>query len=126
MSTNNIEALAAEFVQAYNNKDFARLREMISPNFYFQHHNREFEIKDPDEFVALLTQFASELLPERSYGKPNRITSTGNTVVVEHPWSGTPTADVPGMGNAGEKISLDLCTVMIFEDNLVAQYHDYG
>lgn len=126
MSDKKLESLAANFIQAYNDKDFDRLRGLISSNFYFQHHNRNFEFKDPDEFIATLQQFASELMPQRGFGKPSRVTCAGNTVVFEQPWSGTPSVDVPGMGDAGEKISLDLCSVFVFDGDLVAEYHDYG
>lgn len=120
------EALAAAFVQAYNDKDFVRLRELLAPDFYFQHHNRGFEITDPDEFVATLKQFASELIPDRAFGEPSRITSVGNTVVVEQTWSATARVDIPGMGNAGERISLDLCSVFVFDGDQITAYHDYG
>jgi hypothetical protein len=126
MPDNKLESLAADFVQAYNDENFDRLRGLLSPTFYFQHHNRNFEFKDPDEFIATLKQFASELMPDRGFGKPSRVTCAGNTVVIEQPWSGVPTVDVPGMGDAGEKISLDLCSILIFDGELVAQYHDYG
>ena len=121
-----LESLAAEFVQAYNAKDFDRLRGLLSPTFYFQHHNRGFEITDPDEFVAILQQFASELIPDRAFGQPSRVSCAGNTVVVEQPWSATAKVDIPGMGSAGERISLDLCSVFIFDDDKIAAYHDYG
>jgi hypothetical protein len=126
MSDNNLESLAADFVQAYNDKDFDRLRGLLSSTFYFQHHNRNFEFKDPDEFIATLKQFASELMPNRGFGKPSRVSCAGNTVFVEQPWSGTPNVDIPGMGDAGELISLDLCSVLVFDGNLVTEYHDYG
>ncbi len=121
-----LEALAAEFVQAYNAKDFDRLRGLLSATFYFQHHNRNFEITDPDEFVATLKQFASEFIPDRAFGTPSRVTSAGNTVVVEQPWSATPKVDIPGMGSAGERLTLDLCSVFVFDGERIAAYHDYG
>lgn len=126
MSNQKLENLADEFVEAYNAKNFDRMREMITPNFYFHHHNRELEYKDPDEFIVVLKQFATELLPERGFGKNARVTCAGNTVVVEHPWSATPAVDIPGMGDAGETINLDLCTIMVFDGDLLAEYHDYG
>jgi hypothetical protein len=126
MSNKKLESLATEFVQAYNDKDFDHLRELLSSTFYFQHHNRNFEFKDPDEFIAMLKQFASELMPNRAFGKPHRVICNVNTVVIEQPWSGTPSVDIPGMGNAGELLSLDLCSVLIFDGELVTQYHDYG
>lgn len=120
------ESLAAEFVQAYNAKDFDRLRGLLATPFYFQHHNRNYEITDPDEFVATLKQFASEYIPDRAFGKPSRVSCAGNTVVVEQPWSATAKVDIPGMGNAGERISLDLCSVFIIDGDRIAAYHDYG
>ena len=125
-SKTRLESLAAQFVQAYNSKDFERLRGLLSPTFYFQHHNRDYEIKDPDEFVATLKQFASEFIPDRAFGRPSRVTCAGNTVVVEQPWTATAKVDIPGMGSAGERISLDLCSVFVFDGDEIAAYHDYG
>ena len=126
MSNNSLEKTAKEFIRAYNEKDFARMREMIAPNFYFQHHNRGLEFSDPEEFVATLKQFATEALPDRGFGAAERVTCTKTTVVIQHSWGGTPKVDIPGMGNAGEKINLDLCSVMVFEGTLMTEYHDYG
>lgn len=125
-STDRLQALAGKFVTAYNDKDFERLRELLAPKFYFEHHNRNFQFSNADEFVATLKQFASELMTDRAFGKATRISSSGNTVVIEQPWSGTPSVDIPGMAAAGERLSLDLCSVFIFEGELVAEYHDYG
>lgn len=121
-----LESLAAEFVHAYNAKDFKRMRGLLAPTFYFQHHNRGFEITDPDEFIATLKQFATEFIPDRAFGTPTRVSSAGNTVVVEQPWGATANVDIPGMGNAGERISLDLCSVFVFDSERIAAYHDYG
>lgn len=124
--TNRLAALAAEFIQAYNAKDFARMRELLSSTFYFQHHNRGFEITDPDEFIATLQQFASEFIPDRAFGEATRVSVAGDTVVVEQPWGATAKVDIPSMATAGERISLDLCSVFVFDGDHITAYHDYG
>jgi hypothetical protein len=116
-------------IAAYNAKRFDELREILAPKFYFRHHNRNFELRDRDSFIATLRQFASEFVPDRKFGPPLRTVEAGNVVVREHQWGGNVRnvrVDIPGMARAGEFLELDLCTVCIFNGDRIAEYHDYG
>jgi limonene-1,2-epoxide hydrolase len=124
--TPRLIAIVDAMVEAYNAKDFERFREHLSPMFYFRHHNRDFECHDRDQFIAILRQFASEFVPDRKFGPPHRVVGAGNVVVREQAWGGCARVDIPGMAKAGEVLSLDLCTVYVFDGERVAEYHDYG
>ncbi|MFT4561552.1 MAG: hypothetical protein ACI9BW_001293 [Gammaproteobacteria bacterium] len=113
-------------IVAYNAKDFDRYRGFLASEFYFCHYNRGFDHTDPDEFIATLKLFADQLMPDRQIGPAIRLLETDNTVVRVHRWGGTATADIPGMGQAGDVLGLDLCTLYVFRDDKIAEYHDYG
>jgi len=125
-ATDNLTALADAFIAAYNAKDFVRCRGMLAIEFYFCHYNRNFEFHDPDAFIETLTQFATDLIPDRSFGPPLRVIESGNTVVLTHRWGGTARADIPGMAAKGARLELDLCTLFVFDGGLISEYHDYG
>jgi hypothetical protein len=113
-------------IAAYNAKDFERYREFLAPEFYFCHYNRGFEHDSRDDFIATLKLFADQLMPDRQIGPALRLVETDNTVVRVHHWGGTASADIPGMGLAGEVLGLDLCTLYVFNGDKIAEYHDYG
>jgi hypothetical protein len=114
------------FIAAYNAKDFARCSAMLAPRFHFCHYNRGFSLDDGDTFIATLRQFATDFIPDRQFGAATRTIETGNTVVRTHSWGGTAVVDVPGMAHKGERIALDLCTIFVFDGDLITEYHDYG
>jgi hypothetical protein len=113
-------------VESYNAKDFDKLRELMAPNLKFCHHNRNFEFKDRDSLIALMQKFAAEFMPDRKFGKASRTIESGNSVMREHRWGGTLRADVPGMGSAGSRIDIDLCTILVCDGKQIVEYHDYG
>lgn len=113
-------------VAAYNAKDFDKLRAIFSPKLYFQHHNRGFEFRERDGLLEIMRKFGAEIMPDRKFGPPVRTIESGNTVMREHRWGGVLRADVPGMGKAGERLELDLNTVLVVQDGVVTEYHDYG
>ncbi len=125
-SPSRLTALVDEIVAAYNAKDFDRLAGHLDPNLVFCHHNRGFAHTSRDEFIATLRQFATEIMPDRRFGAATRVVAAGNTVIREQTWSGHARFDIPGMARAGELLQLDLCSVYVFNGELVSEYHDYG
>ncbi|MGE0485522.1 MAG: nuclear transport factor 2 family protein [Gammaproteobacteria bacterium] len=122
----HLSAIVEDLVATYNARDFPRLRAFFADDFHFCHHNRGFSLDDADAFVALLEQFARDIVPDRRFGPRTRIVEAGNVVVREQPWGGLVQQDIPGMARAGERLQLDLCTVFVFSGDKVAEYHDYG
>jgi len=125
-SSDGLSAIIDDMVNAYNEKDFERLRGFLAPQFYFCHHNRTFEHNDADDFIETLKTFASNLVPDRKLSEPESVIESGNTVVRTHTWGGLATTDIPGIGADGELIEIQLCSIYVFEGNLVTEYHDYG
>lgn len=124
-STNNPVAVVDAFVEAYNAKDFDRLEGIVAEDVYVLHHNRGAEANNRKELFGLFEAFGSAF-PDRAFSNRRSVNVDGSTAVVQHTWGGTAAGDVPGFAAAGEKVSLDLCTVVTVRDGQIAEYHDYG
>lgn len=120
-------AMAERFFKYYSDKDFESMREMMVPNIDFAHHNRDVKFNNRDELIAVFPAFADTLAPDRCFMPPSRVNVCGNVVYLEHVFTGTATTDIPGFGNAGERFSLQLCSVLRLNDQgLVEEWKDHG
>jgi len=115
------------FVKAYNDLDYDAYERLLAPDLKFFHHNQGHAFTKREDLVAMVRTFAEEYLPDRRLGDAIRVTAIGNVVYREQVWTGTAAVDIPGFGKKGEKLLLQLCTVLIFDDNgIIVEYHDYG
>lgn len=120
-------ACAAAVLNAYNDKDFDRLESLLAPDISMAHFNRGASYSSASELVGVMRGFAAEYMPDRRFAEPERVTVSGNTVVREGYWSGTPVQDIPGFAAKGETLNLRLCSVMIFDDNgILVEWKDHG
>ena len=123
----NFAALADQFIAAYNAKDMATLRAATAPNLDFTHFNRDFKFDNNEGLIAVLENFASNLVPDRRFLPPERVTVSGNIVVREAFYTGTATVDLPGFAPAGGTIMLKFCSVLRFDDlGILVEWKDYG
>ena len=56
-------AASDRLVAAYNAKDFAALREMVSPTIDMAHFNRGFAVSSADDLMAAIETFSGGLMP---------------------------------------------------------------
>lgn len=114
-------------IEAYNRKDFDAMEAIIAPDLDFAHFNRDFVLSKRSELIAILRQFASALIPDRKFEEPERVFMTGDIVVREGWYTGTPLVDLPGFGAVGERFRLKFCSVMRFDRaGLLVEWKDYG
>lgn len=119
-------ATVERLVDAYNTKNWGRYALFFREDLRFCHHNRGFEFSDRATFLAAMRVFANDLVPNRTLGPAVRCVQAGDVVVREQVWSGKAIADFPGIGAAGEDVRLEICSVYVFDGDLIAQYHEYG
>jgi len=121
------KARAQSFIEAYNRKDFDVMEAMMSPTLDFAHFNRDFALRDRGELLAILANFAAELIPDRHFEEAERIFEAGDIVVGEGWYTGTPQVELPGFGPVGERFRFKFCSVMRFDDNgILVEWKDYG
>lgn len=124
--TNHADS-AARLVSIYNDKNFDKMSALIAPKIDFAHFNRDFHLSDRDELITLLRHFATDLVPDRRFLEPERITDRGDLVVREGFYMGTPLMDLPGFGPAGSTFTLKFCSVMRFDSQgILLEWKDYG
>jgi hypothetical protein len=122
----DLVAIVEKTVDAYNTKNWGRYALSFREDMRYCHHNRGFEFSDRATFLAAMRVFASDLIPNRTLGPAVRCVQSGDTVVREQVWSGKAVADFPGIASAGEDFRLEVCTVYVFDGDLIVEYHEYG
>ncbi len=122
---NDPVSVANRWIAAYNAKDFATLKSMMTDDIHIEHHNRGVNFNGPDTMLTVMNQFG-ELLPDRRFHSIRRQFAAGNQVVTELIWEATPTADIEGFAKKGEVIKLELACIWTVRDGKICDYHDYG
>ena len=120
-------AAAERLIQAYNAKDFDAMAVMIAADLDFAHYNRDFVLTSRDALLDVLRQFAADFIPDRRFEPVERVTVSGDIVVREGWYTGTPAVDLPGFGAKGEAFRLKFCSVMRFDDrDVLVEWKDHG
>lgn len=118
-------AVVEKFAAAYNDGDMEGLLALCAEDLTVIHHNRGIEVHGREGLRGLLESFAGAF-PDKRFLEPTFVLAQGETVVVEHTWTGTAQADVPGFAAAGEVAKMDLSTRYTIRDGLIVEYHDFG
>jgi hypothetical protein len=121
-------AAADRLIDAYNRQDFDELERLIDPAVDFTHYNRGFAVDDRAQLLDVLRLFAGDLLEERHFERPERVTTAGNVCVREDDWVALPRVDIEAIGaTAGTPFRLRLCTVLRFDDTgTLLEWKDHG
>lgn len=120
-------ACADRIIQAYNDKDFERLRAAVAPDLKMAHFNRGAFFETADELIELMKAFGDSLMPDRRFEPAEGVYVVGNVVVREGYWGGTAQQDLPGFADKGEVLRLRLCSVMKFDDaGILIDWKDHG
>ncbi|MGD9664698.1 MAG: nuclear transport factor 2 family protein [Novosphingobium sp.] len=120
-------ALVDTFLTAYNDKDFAKMGDMMVPDIDMAHYNRGAFFNSRDELLAVFPIFADSLAPDRKFSPALRVNVAGNMVYRESDFSGTATDDIPNFASKGEHFVLRLCSVFRFNnDGLIVEWKDHG
>lgn len=118
---------ANRVIDAYNAKDFERLGAIMAADLDFSHVTRDFAFDNSSDLIALLEHFAANLVPDRRFLPPERVTVCGDIVVREGFWTGTAQTDLPGFAEKGGTIMLKFCSIMRFrDDGTLVEWSDYG
>lgn len=122
----DLTSLIEQVIEAYNAQDYERYAKYFAHDLYFCYHNHGIEFTERQQLVDALRKWATDLVPDRRLGEPTRVLATGNVVIREQAWSGTAIADVPGVAQKDASVSVDLCSIYVFDGELISQWHDYG
>lgn len=120
-------ACAESIIQAYNDKNFDRLRAAVAPDLKMAHFNRGASFDNANDLIDLMRAFGDSLMPDRRFEPAEGVHVSGNVVVREGYWGGTAQQDLPGFAANGEVLRLRLCSVMRFDDaGILVDWKDHG
>lgn len=120
-------ACAERIFQAYNDKEFDRLRAAVAPDLKMSHFNRGASFDNVDDLIDVMRAFGDSLMPDRRFQPAESVHVIGNVVVREGYWGGTAQQDLPGFAAKGEVLCLRLCSVMTFDDaGILVDWKDHG
>ncbi|MCB2045803.1 MAG: nuclear transport factor 2 family protein [Novosphingobium sp.] len=123
----DLAQLSDRFFAAYNDQDFDTMAAMLAEQLDFNHFNRDFPMNSRDQLLETLRTFAGQYFVERGFGPPEKLLVDGNTVVRVADYTGIGKVDLPGFGNAGERFTLKLCSILRFnDDGLIVEWKDFG
>lgn len=123
----DFEACAESIIQAYNDKNFDRLRAAVAPDLKMAHFNRGASFDNANDLIDLMRAFGDSLMPDRRFEPAEGVHVSGNVVVREGYWGGTAQQDLPGFAANGEVLRLRLCSVMRFDDaGILVDWKDHG
>ncbi|KAE8765888.1 ester cyclase [Georgenia thermotolerans] len=122
----DLEKLADRYVEAYNTGDYDSLQELLDENVRMRHFPRGVDNSGSRPAIQMMRDFTA-ILPDKGFSKRSLIKQVSpDSVVIRHVWGGTPLADVPGFGEKGKLIALELATFMTFAEGRLVDYQDFG
>jgi len=121
--------VATAFLAAYGDKDFDALADLLDESVELVHYNRPIAHSGKDEVLAMFRASADPEgnFPDRRFAAPVRVLPKDDLVVIEHIWEATARRDVAAMNcRAGERVRLDLVTILTVRDGHIVKYEEYG
>lgn len=116
-------AFVDAWVEAYNSGDLDRLAGLYAADSEYVVAPRGWRSIGPDEHRKLAKQVL-DAQPDRRM-TVHRRAATGDTVMVELSVEGTPAAATAGSELEGRTSRMDVCTVLVLRDGLIAYERDY-
>jgi predicted ester cyclase len=122
----DLEKLADRYVVAYNTGDYDFLGELLDENVRMRHYPRGVDNTGSQPAIQMMRDFTA-ILPDKGFDQRSLIKQVApDSVVIRHVWGGTPLEDVPGFGQKGELIAMEVATFMTFADGRLVDYQDFG
>ncbi len=126
MTTGEAPVVVQRFLAAYNAKDLTTVAGLLHEDVHVVHYGTDFDVRGRDAVVERFAQNASGAFAERRFCPPRRRLLAGEHVIVEHVWEATASTDVPGRAAAGERVTMELCTIFLVQDGVIVEYAEYG
>lgn len=125
-SPEQVEELAEQYLDAYNRNDLDALEALLHDDVHFVHHNRDVDYSGRETAMEMF-RGAAQAFPGKSFSERQTFRVSGDTAIIQHTWTCTPTIDAPNMGaQAGVPLSTELATFLTFSDGKLIGYHDFG
>jgi acetoacetate decarboxylase len=115
-----------DFLRAYAERDLDGIAGTLHPDVVMLHPGREVDVHGRPDVVAHFGRGISGKFPDRRFLSARRRLRVGDSVVIEHAWTATPSEDVPGIALAGETVTIEILALFVVRDGLLVELVEYG
>ena len=116
-------AIARDYVEAWNRRDFDRVRELLHPQYTYTSSDGHLQ-QGPEAGLAVGMMYANAF-PD---GKMDidHITASGDTAVIECTAHGTHRGELMGIAPTGRTLQFSYCRVLQLEDSKIKAEREYA
>jgi steroid delta-isomerase-like uncharacterized protein len=118
-----VRQIAESWVDAYNRKDYGRLKEIIADDFVLADHGLGLTLEGGEKFVQGIRGVAETDIPDRRL-TAKRFMVDGDTAIIEGSWHGTVKAERWGLP-PGSVRRHKSCTLLDIRDGQIIRMTDY-
>ena len=118
----NAEAVAREFMEAWNQRDWAKYRSMFGEGYSYTGGDGQ-RLDGADAGIGVGQMFANAFPDGKIEIK--HIHAAGDVVIVEFLGTGTHQGDLMGIAPTGRKMSMPVCNVITVRDGKIASEREY-
>jgi len=115
-------AIAREYTDAWNRRDWAALRELLHPQYTYTGGDGQ-QQKGPEAGLAIGQMFANGFPDGRM--DVQRIHADGDIAIVEFMGRGTHKGDLMGIAPTGRQVSMPVCSVIEIRDGKIYAEREY-
>jgi steroid delta-isomerase-like uncharacterized protein len=123
----DVNTLARENIEAYNNRDWQRFKESLAGDVVYEEFGTQRHIKGAEHLIEAWQTWAAALSDVK--GTITDSVASGDRVSLEITWSGTHTGPLAGPGGAipasGKHVSIPAAAVLRFEGEKLKEEHMY-
>ena len=117
------KAVAKAWIDAYNEKDFDRLREVFADDIELTDLGMGISVTGGETLVEAMRAVAEERIPDR-HNTPERIVVEGDVAIIQGRWRGVPLVETWGKP-AGSVLQHRYCSVLEIENGKIKKFTDY-
>ena len=115
-------AIAREYLEAWNRRDWARWRELLHPQYTYTGGDGQVQ-KGPEAALAIGQMFATAYPDGKIEIQQTHV--TGDVVIVEFVTSGTHRGDLMGIAPTGRPMTLPVCNVIEVRNGKIYAEREY-
>lgn len=119
----NTEALAREYMECFNSRNWDRYRELLHAEYSYTGGDGNQMKGGPEVGIGVAQMFANAMSDAKI--SVTKVYAAGDTALVEFIGSGTHDGDFQGIAPTGRKLTMPVCDVIEFRDGKIYAEREY-
>ena len=118
----NIEAIAREYLESFNRRDWDKMRSLFHPQYSYTGGDGQRQ-EGPEAGLAVAQMFAGAMSDAKI--SIQKVHTSGDTAVVEFTGSGTHDGDFAGIPASNRRVTMPVCNVIEIKDGKILAEREY-